>query len=734
MRQPGNSGRIVYTARALRQDAEEAMRGNILRGLVELITNSDDAYTKLGAVSGDIRIEIERTRLRPWIVRVKDRASGMNQADMLQKIIVLGARTSGFESGAPVRGNRGRGAKDLVAFGPVRFESVKDSRVTELHLEQNGTYQVDERGCTDADRSSLGIPRGNGTVVTVQVSPRIRCPHHDNLRDQLSRHHHLRFITTDAGRKVVLVNSNNGEEARLRYDVDLAAIQVKFDEELLVDGYPSVRAHLKIWRLPERCDAPATDPGRSCGILLRGRRTVYENTLFSYEGHAHAGWFAGELDCPDIDSFAKAYDDRLEAGEPPEEENPCEIISRRREGLNPEHPLAAALRSACTGVLQGLVADEESRQRESARSLANEDTRRALSQLAREASRFMQDALGEIDADDPPIAEGDQPFKIVPPELLLTIGKERVASILASSWHLNGQREVLVAVDPPGIVETLTGDRAELRPHRRRQNVVTAQVRLRPVAAGEALLTATLGDRSDVALVVVKEVEAIEVTAEAPDNLEFERSRYRLTWNKRKSLHVRAPIALVSSQGTEAVVRSDQPGIVVLGARTHLSSVADGAWFEGVVQVEGRALGCHATIVARLGTCEARCSAVVEQSETPDLRIELADDEQGVYRAIFDPADPTPQEGLILKIMGRHPAILPLLGDDFGRQNEPECQEVIAEIVTDAVVRRLMEKKYPSGSELDAAGFYWEVYKYSARLLPKLRRITQRGTILQASS
>jgi hypothetical protein len=35
---------VKYTSRGFAQDAEQAMRGDVIRGLIELITNCDDAY------------------------------------------------------------------------------------------------------------------------------------------------------------------------------------------------------------------------------------------------------------------------------------------------------------------------------------------------------------------------------------------------------------------------------------------------------------------------------------------------------------------------------------------------------------------------------------------------------------------------------------------------------------------------------------------------------------------
>jgi hypothetical protein len=38
-----DQGKLVYTTRGFLQDAQDAMRGDVLRALIELITNADDA-------------------------------------------------------------------------------------------------------------------------------------------------------------------------------------------------------------------------------------------------------------------------------------------------------------------------------------------------------------------------------------------------------------------------------------------------------------------------------------------------------------------------------------------------------------------------------------------------------------------------------------------------------------------------------------------------------------------
>src|SRR5665647_1502649 len=115
-------GRVEYTDRAFSQDAQQAMKGEIIRGLIELITNSDDAYVDVDLSRGHpgrILVQVEHRKNQSWHVVVRDRATGIE--DLVSRITKLGGRSSGFEQGRQKRGNLGRGAKDLAAFGPVTF-------------------------------------------------------------------------------------------------------------------------------------------------------------------------------------------------------------------------------------------------------------------------------------------------------------------------------------------------------------------------------------------------------------------------------------------------------------------------------------------------------------------------------------------------------------------------------------------------------------------------------------
>jgi hypothetical protein len=335
------------------------MRGDIIRALIETITNSDDAY---GDRNGKIRIEVEH-RHGPKRVITRDRAKGMTSARMKAAMTRLGGRTSGFEAGESVRGNLGRGAKDLAAFGQVAFESICDGRYSRLTLEQTGDYHLaSERDATDEDREALHIPKGNGTVVTIYVTENNRCPRHARLIEKLTKHYQLRDILSDSRREVHLVDLNRDESVTLRHAHP--PLQVVFSGEVGIDGYPEATAVITIYRNHERFDEPASDPCRPGGMLIKGRRAIYENTYFRFESNPHAGWFSGRVECPFIDELARQYDQRLEEGKNQDERNPIPIITRRRDGLQQAHPFYRVLAAAVEKPLGDLIALEERKARE----------------------------------------------------------------------------------------------------------------------------------------------------------------------------------------------------------------------------------------------------------------------------------------------------------------------------------------------------------------------------------
>ena len=124
---------------------------------------------------------------------------------------------------------------------------------------------------------------------------RVRCPTRQPRR-RLRTHYQLRDILSDPARHAELVNLNDGSRDPITYEY--AALPEAFDGELSIPGYDGITAHLTIYRHLTRHDDGPDDPGRPNGILVKGQRAIYENTLFRFEGDVHAGWFSGSSLAP----------------------------------------------------------------------------------------------------------------------------------------------------------------------------------------------------------------------------------------------------------------------------------------------------------------------------------------------------------------------------------------------------------------------------------------------------
>lgn len=715
------SNRISYTTRAFQQDAANAMKSDIVRGLIELITNCDDAYGD--STQGKIRVEVEHRRNAPWKVVVRDRAKGMRRDVMARAIGDVGARTSGFEKGARVRGNLGRGAKDVASFGPVTFESICDGFVSSMTLESDGTFDdPTERRANGDDRRRLGITRGNGTVVTIEVRGQIRCPRHDTLLDKLSKHYQLRDINSDSRRELTLVDLNNGTVDGIRYgQSSLAQVAA---HEVEVPEYPEAVVLVSISRTPERYENPSSDNGRPEGLLIKGRRAIYENTLLSFENNPHAHWFSGSITCEYLDEIASEYDSAVSEGKDHRPNNPMPIISRTRDGLEHEHPFYKALMRVVEPLFEDLVRQEEKNAAEQS-TYVSARLRRMLDSLGRDLGQLVDGDLREIDEDGLGGGPGRgqmERLQIIPQNPVVYIGEDKTLSVVASKEI--GMVGMVATVDPEGVVELLDDFPVALNDHPRREEARIGRISIRPLIEDEGtLLTVSCGSEEAVAMIEVRPEREFPMP-NPPVDLEFERDRYQFSHGKRRRILIRAPVELVNRAGTATVrVSSSDEGIVILGGATGLEFDEELACFLGRVEVDPRVLGAKGILTAMLGAAQATCEAVVAEREAggPRLQIRILDEAQGRYRAYVD----RDGEVTTIKIFGRHAAIRRYLGPGpkFPNQESQRCRLMIAEIVAGEAARFVMERKHSEPGDLDGPAFYAEHLYYLEKYLSRCHRL-----------
>ena len=119
---------------------------------------------------------------------------------------------------------------------------------------------------------------------------------------------------------------------------------------------------------------------------------------------------------------------------------------------------------------------------------------------------------------------------------------------------------------------------------------------------------------------------------------------------------------------------------MLTGGRPRLRLDEDVEFYRADIAIEARTLGAKARLTARAGAFEATCNVVVTHDEAgPGLKVEIADMDAGHRRALVEQSG----EHVVIRIMGRHPAVRRYLGPgrEFPGQELCVSRAMVAEIV-----------------------------------------------------
>lgn len=700
------------TRRYKRQNMERAMRGKIERGLVELITNSDDSYRDLEdkgkQISGKIRIEIERRKKgQPSIVIVRDRAGGMNREDMYEKLGKLGKRTSGFETGKLRRGLHGRGARDVAAFGIIHFESIKDEEYNHLIIPPSLKCRFTEprpKKVTEEIRKKLGIPRGNGTVVTIEVESRFKVPQHETLIKEFYRYYSLRDLFSNNKREVILVDLNKNREDPLRYTYPPG--EVVFNDDFLVPGYSGVKAHLIIRRHTSSFEQ-ATLPYRE-GILIKSAAAIHDCTYLGLESEPFSWRFTGELCCEFIDNLIREYDDREEANpDNPNhpENNPIRLLDPFRDSLILEHPFAQKLYKKCKEILRPFIEELKAAEAPSKRSVTDENLERKLDTLSKEISKVFEKKLSELeeeiptgDVDDPRIKKLSIGLHIIPSgEIPIIMDQPKTFSIVVKHYEaLDGSLPADIVSSDPDNIKIRTSP-VFLKKFSDDRKVGTTTFTVEGSKIGTEAFIEVRYDGYD-NLMLVKVIEA-PPPPEVPNGLSFEKPLYHLQINKEKTLVLRLKPAAKLDNQIQAEIISDHPAEIVVkgGGKCLLRETDTPGVLVGNCRIIGRQLKAKGTITARVKGFEPEHTRIIVEEREPrsgiDFKSKPVDDYFGVVRYKWDDKEP-----YLLLIAARHPSISRYLGEPTEQGylglNSPLYHAVLAEVIAEALTFRILEKQF----------------------------------------
>jgi hypothetical protein len=716
-----------YDPRAFQQDASAAMRGDISRALIELITNSDDAYA---GRDGEIIITIENGDDQfPLSISVSDRAKGLDFESMKKAFAVIGALTSQLAEGKVSRGYLGRGAKDVAIFGAAKFEAIRDGKYSDIILFKNGKGKDGAKNipATPTHYSSIGLESGeNGLKATILCQSKDAFKSVNELVKKLTTVSQLRDLIQ---RRKVVLHDLRKATPEIVFQNPLPQGQEVLRQKISLDGFEG-EATLVIRRLHEVQSAQVTEYSAH-GVLVKSGVSIFQNTWFtpSLRSRPAARWLAGEVEVPQI-GIELTRELKLQIQK--QEFSEVQLLSRTRDGLEKDHLLMKALASAVEKAVQRLfeeidaVAESGQRQGE---KLTN-DFNLAAAAVMPDLAELLKELEDELPIADP---ESDiSNFDLIPALVVVKPGSKVTLTLRADEDLAKSEIEISEA--GPGKGLKLHGRsfsvpfKGTWADHGRLIGKVTDQVTFDvPTVKGLYSLEAVLGGETRLAQIVV--ADGGKKKKPAPLELEFSPKLVYSSPGRGKNLLLRAPIAFA-----DVTVGIQANGVEVSSIPTTvtLTPEPDGAWVEANVHVKTGSKTGDLEITASAGSDVAKGTLKVEEAgsqkgKAPRLTFELNGDKDPLERYFLEK---TGTGSFIVFIYGKHPLYNNVFGNykeetkGFANEDSTQARAILSEVISHAFAQYLVELAYEKKPEdlWDAASTMFEFNRFFDKFVGKLHK------------
>jgi len=361
---------------------------NLIDGVVELVTNSNDSYRRLEekGIYRDGKISIYICREKGGICKrlvVEDFAEGMS-VDELNRAIIFGAETSGLTEGRSVRGIFGRGLKEtIIALGEGKIISRKNGVLSKTRLwldKEKKKPQYDDEMLSATEIT--GEP--DGTKIDISVTnEKLKLPELKTFKSQLSDHFALRDIDSSPRREIWLTFQDlkrNDLKTTERIQFNYPPGVLVLDKEINLSGFGD-RVKLKIWESPKELTSPRNNPYGLAGILIKTRGAILDNQLFRFENEPAAHYFFGEAVCEGLET-------RLRSGQ-------TELIDPNRGGMEWRHDYCKALEELIEKELEPLIFKKKKELERPPEKEISESTKKMIKNLCTLLNEIAKEELSE---------------------------------------------------------------------------------------------------------------------------------------------------------------------------------------------------------------------------------------------------------------------------------------------------------------------------------------------------
>ena len=334
----------------------KVLNNDLLKYIAELVTNSDDSYSRLekaGKIESDqispIYIHIINTRSKRELI-VVDNAEGMSDIDLHDKFKLYGEDTSGGN----VRGLFGQGASDVLFNAslhgkPAEIISFKENDLYMCKFKWNKgrdkiiSPQRSQRSKSDQRniRSTFNIKR-NGTIVKLGLPDQVAITR--NLSTAIKNFYMLRFILNKPNREVALIyktgNKNDKEILSYKFPaIDESNLLYEEELDLTTEGF-EMSGHIKLVR-------KASEQEDLKILCFDDKRSVYDNSLFEYENYPGSSQIHGTLELRGASEYIRHKMNQ---------ERPEEVVTESRDGFNKHHRFyKEVLNKRVDPIIQGVL-------------------------------------------------------------------------------------------------------------------------------------------------------------------------------------------------------------------------------------------------------------------------------------------------------------------------------------------------------------------------------------------
>ena len=496
-----SSRKLQYADRVAIQQADQAIRKDVMRALVEIITNANDSYSRLEdadiSASGEMVIDVLRKHINSKII-VRDFAEGMTDSRMDKVVGTYGEATSGIKEDKHVRGMWGRGLKDSIfglGYGYVRsFKGANFYSCSLLVKKGIPTFDLDDpiRATVDL-REKYQIAQGNGALIEIIVSRTdVKMPQFNNLRNYLQRHFELRPIMSNPKRKIILRELANDGSIKQQHVLSYVAPKGEevLNERLKIPGFPAT-VKLNMFRSAIQLSTRGEEGDYADGgLLVISHATVISLTMLKFENDPYAGYFYGTMQCDYLH-------DLLKNDEP--------VLTATRDGINWTHPFAKALKYVVETELEPLINAEREHAIHDEQTKLDKKLRQKLDRALHELNTIAVSELRDS-------RDGEQRKQIELPEsgigffpekLYVQTGQTAMLTLRVALKENEKTNSTASVISNNSEVMILT-PQAVLKSHKTDSSILEARVRVEGrQVGGEATITAYLGKNRAQAIVQV---------------------------------------------------------------------------------------------------------------------------------------------------------------------------------------------------------------------------------------